>query len=399
MGRWLFTSGLILISQVLFAADEAPDEASRWRLVPGAVPGTLRFAGSETSFGMGGRLETHATISDVYFSAEKSGRDQLRFAQIPVDAATGPNSQFRFNTRDSRLWFQLQHPAGADDFNLYVEYDMTGKPDTHKFFLRHAYVDMGPILVGRSFTTFIDSGVLPDVDTGSAPGTVTLKRDQIRWTQSFRDDSLELAAALEQPDSHITEPDSDRIRNYDDNHLPAIVSRLTWHAGWGQVALSSMIRRLHWQQNDQQLSKLAGGIGLSGRINLDAVDNLRFMINYGNGIGRFITLGAYADASIARDFNRLNPHPAYSLLGAYQHYWNSRWRSTLSLSFSGSSLPGSRSDNLTARARSAQVNLFWSPIPDLSIGIEYLHAQRQLANAQDGELNRLMFSTRYTFQL
>lgn len=178
-----------------------------------------------------------------------------------------------------------------------------------------------------------------------------------------------------------------------------MVSRLTWRTDWGQLAVAGMIRSLRWQQNGQLLSKVTGGIGLSGRINLDTVDNFRFMINYGNGIGRFITLGAYADASVASDTSQLNPHPAFSLLGAYQHYWNARWRSTLSLSHSESSLAGSSSDRLTQKARSAEVNLFWSPLPALSVGIEYLHGQRQLANGQDGELNRLMFSTRYTLQL
>lgn len=216
---------------------------------------------------------------------------------------------------------------------------------------------------------------MPDVDTGSAPGQIFLKRDQIRWTRLFRDDALELALALEQPDSHISAPNCACIRNYDDDHIPSVASRLTWWADWGQLSISGMLRSLRWQHNEQSLSKTVGGAGLSGRIKLGVVDDLRFMANYGNGLGRFITSGAYADASLARDFSELNPHPVVSMLAAYQHYWSEKWRSTLSLSASQSSLSGSASEQMTKRARSAQVNLFWSPVPDLSIGLEFLHGR------------------------
>lgn len=396
MTRLLIAVWLIIISQWVFAADEAHEEESTGWLMPGAVPGTFRFKGSDTSFQIGGRLETHATISDVYFTASQSGRDLLKFAQIPVVAEGENNNQFRLNSRDSRLWLHLMHPIRSQNLDFYLEYDMTENPDSYNFFLRHAYLKVGSLLLGRSFTTFIDSAVLPDVDTGSAPGQIFLKRDQIRWTRLFRDDALELALALEQPDSHISAPNCACIRNYDDDHIPSVASRLTWWADWGQLSISGMLRSLRWQHNEQSLSKTVGGAGLSGRIKLGVVDDLRFMANYGNGLGRFITSGAYADASLARDFSELNPHPVVSMLAAYQHYWSEKWRSTLSLSASQSSLSGSASEQMTKRARSAQVNLFWSPVPDLSIGLEFLHGQRQLLNKQDGELNRLMFSVRYT---
>lgn len=396
MTRSLIVLVLVIISQGIFAAQELhQEEFSEW-LVPGAISDTFRFRGSNTSFGVGGRLETHATIGDVYYTASQSGRDLLKFAQIPVDSQSETNNQFRLSSRDSRFWFRLHRPIQKQNLDVYLEYDMTEKPDSYGFFLRHAYLSLGSLLVGRSFTTFIDSAVLPDIDTGSPPGQISLKRDQIRWTHHFSDDALELALALEQPDSHISAPNCECIRNYDDDHIPSVVSRLTKRGDWGQLSISGMLRSLRWQEGGQGLSKTVGGASLSGLINFGVVDNFRFMLNYGNGLGRFITSGAYADASVAREFNELNPHPVASMLTAYQHYWSENWRSTLSLSLSRSYLPGSASEVMTEQARSAQINLFWSPIPDLSIGLEFLHAQRHLLNRQDGELNRLMFSVRYT---
>ena len=386
--------------QAVVAADSEPVPAnneSGW-LLPGALPGTVRFAGTNTSFGFGGRLETHATLGDVSYESTQSGRDLLRYTQIPVNAGAEQDNQFRFSSRDSRLWFQLLRPGDARDLNAYVEVDMTESPGSYQFFLRHAYISMGPLLAGRSYTTFIDSAVLPDVDTGGSPGEIFLKRDQLRLTHRFNQ-ALEIAVALEQPDSRISEPASTVIRQYDDDHKPSFVSRLTWRRDWGQLGLATLVRSLRWKQNGKDLQSTVGGIGLSGRLNTGTLNNIRFMANYGNGLGRFIASGAYADASVSRDFSKLNAQPVFSAMVAYQHFWNSEWRSTVSLGQSRAELPGSASQQATERARSAQANLFWSPVPELSLGVEYLHAQRRLLDGQDGELNRLMLSARYTFQL
>jgi len=147
------------------------------------------------------------------------------------------------------------------------------------------------------------------------------------------------------------------------------------------------------------VSELAGAIGVSGRLNVGAVNNMRFMVNYGNGIGRFITLGAYPDASLDSHYSELNTHPAFAAQLAYQHIWNAAWRSTVSVGWSQSNSPEGVSALLTERAGSIQANLFWSPVAELSVGFEYLYASQQLRNGQDGELNRFMFSTRYTLEL
>ena len=381
----------------LLTVNDVQAAESQSRLVRGAIPGTVRFSGSDTSFGIGGRLESHAVLSDVEFGASQAGRDRLRFSQIPV-AGIQSSNQFRFNSRDSRLWFRVQRPLQNHDLNIYVETEFTDKPDTYRMFVRHAYLSVGPILAGRSYTTFIDSGALPDVDSGSGPGEIFLKREQLRWSQEF-DGGMELALALEESDSVVNDPVTERKLTIEEDQVPAVVSRLGWRQDWGRISVSAMIRDVRWQQEQENTSSLAGAVGVSGRINLGAVDNIRFMANYGNGLGRFVTLGAYADASLDSNHTQLNKHPVYALQFAYQRYWSAEWRSTVSLGISRSDLPAEVSGLMTESATSFQANLFWSPTPQLSVGIEYLNATQNLRNGQDGELNRLMLSMRYTLEL
>lgn len=397
MFRFCIAVVLTLLVSWLWGTGETLATEVQGGLVPGAVPGTVRFAGSETSFGIGGRLESHAVVSDVGFEETQSGRDRLRFSQIPVQRNDN-SSQFRFNSRDSRLWFRLQRPLQDHDFNVYVETEFTDRPGTYNMFVRHAYLSIGPLLAGRSYTTFIDSAALPDVDSGSGPGEIFLKRGQLRWTRTF-DKGMELALALEESDSIINDPNSDRTATIEDGQVPTIVSKLGWHEDWGQISLATMIRKLRWQQDRERVSETAGALGVSGRLNVGAVNNIRFMASYGNGIGRFITLGAYADASLNSNYSDLNTHPALAAQLAYQHFWNPSWRSTVSVGMSRSRPVDAVSELMTESAASIQANLFWSPVPELSVGFEYLHARQQLLNGQDGELNRFMFSTRYTLEL
>jgi hypothetical protein len=48
-------------------------------------------------------------------------------------------------------------------------------------------------------------------------------------------------------------------------------------------------------------------------------------------------------------------------------------------------------------ATSIHVNFMYNPVKNLRLGIEYLYAERELESGLDGELNRVQFSSQYTF--
>jgi hypothetical protein len=49
------------------------------------------------------------------------------------------------------------------------------------------------------------------------------------------------------------------------------------------------------------------------------------------------------------------------------------------------------------RAWSAAGNLFWTPIKNIDLGIEYRHGERRLVNGADGALDRIEFAAKYSF--
>jgi len=370
---------------------------------PGAVPGTVRINGSQTSFGAGGRFEGHAAWGDREFTANQKGRDILYFPHIPLNDSGRDDKQFRTQARQSRLWLRALRPVsfleGDQDIEAYVEWDMEKTPDSYKLRLRHAFVNLGPVLVGRSYTTFINTAALPATDSGTPPGEVSAKRAQLRWTGAMSDD-LELMLALEEPDSRLAPvADSNRARIFNDDHVPNLVGRLTRYTEHGEYSLAAMLRSLRWQDGGQRGNALAGGLGFSGRFNVAGRDNLRLMLNYGNGLGRYVTSGSYADGFYDEASDELQRNPVAGIQVAYQHFWYESWRSSFSLGYSRASLPDFAHPELIERTHSLQVNLQFNPVEDLSVGVEFVHGGKVLNNGDSGRLNRVLFVTQYEFGL
>lgn len=47
--------------------------------------------------------------------------------------------------------------------------------------------------------------------------------------------------------------------------------------------------------------------------------------------------------------------------------------------------------------QSAHVNLLWSPYAQATFGLEYLFATRDTFGGDDGELHRILFSSKFNF--
>ena len=74
-----------------------------------------------------------------------------------------------------------------------------------------------------------------------------------------------------------------------------------------------------------------------------------------------------------------------NLMGSYQN-----------VSYAGS-LPEAGIGNFNKRAWSLAANLFWSPVENVDLGVEYRHGQRELVNGAKGQLDRVEFAAKYGF--
>jgi hypothetical protein len=55
-------------------------------------------------------------------------------------------------------------------------------------------------------------------------------------------------------------------------------------------------------------------------------------------------------------------------------------------------------DQVNREAYSASVNLIYSPVPEVSFGLEYMSAWRKLESGASGRFDRLQFAGKYDFK-
>jgi hypothetical protein len=129
-------------------------------------------------------------------------------------------------------------------------------------------------------------------------------------------------------------------------------------------------------------------------------DDIRFMFNYGDALGRYMGLNAFNDGYIGAD-GKIETFNQYGGFVAYRHFWNDHWRSNFSVSMAEADNPSSSDVPLVGgyakTYQSAHVNLQWMPTPALQLGGELIWASKELEDGRDGDLSRFQFSVKYGF--
>ena len=371
----------------------------------GDVKGTIKIPGTDTSIGVGGYVKLDALYSSTSMGENKYGNQRLEPSEIPVKPlGKGNEDQLTLHAKESRFWLKSFTPSSWGDMNTYVEIDFFGDPGAYTYTprLRHAYGSLGNFLAGQTWSTFLNSQALADtLDNNTSVGSLlTLRQPQVRWTQPFTIEHLpmEWQASLEAPRSRIWDVSSNNpMTTVTSSHYPDMVARLNFYPSWGNLSLAALGRQVQYapDSNTPEQSVWGGAISAAGKISTSGSDNLRFMLNYGNGMGRYDENNFFADATFDAQGN-IHLITSYSGMLAYQHWWNKAWRSNVEYGIAHADQPGF-AGLANQQTQSVHANLLWSPITQTTIGLEYIYANRELVNQQDGELHRLQFSTRFNF--
>ena len=380
----------------------------------GDVKGTFKIPGTDTSLAIGGYVKLDVSYNSVSAGPNNYADLLLIPSAIPVIDGPGEHSEVLFNARESRLWLKSFTPTAWGDLGTYLEMDfyafqvpgedpVPGNKRSISGYsprLRHAYGSLGNLLAGQTWSTFMNVSAVPETnDHGGPVGQIFVRQPLIRWTQPFAvvGTPMEFQAALESPDSTLTRADGSRSAP-DDSRYPDAVVRLNYNPDWGNLSLAGLARQIRIADNDQHHDSAAwgGALSLAGRIKLFELDNIRFMFNYGNALGRYTSLNVFNDGSVDRRGN-IALNSVYGGFLSYQHYWTPSWRSTLAYGFGQIDNPGFVAQSVSQQVQSVHVNLLWSPLLQTTIGLEYIYALRELEDGRRGDLQRVQFSTRFNF--
>ncbi|MDQ2042171.1 DcaP family trimeric outer membrane transporter [Pseudoalteromonas sp. 20-92] len=358
----------------------------------------------DTEFTYGGYIKLDSMWSD-YSAGAPAGTSVGRDFYVPSTLTVGDDNSsdavFDMHARQSRFNFgtatlldngktvktkiEIDFLASAAGGNERVSNSYAPR-------IRHAFITYDGWLFGQTWSNFQNVGALAETldFVGPAEGTVFVRQSQIKYTTGA------WSFSLENPESTITTAGGTRVAT-DDASLPDFTARYTHKADWGNIVVAALARQLTYKAGEIDADETSFGISASGMVKLGE-DNLKFMLTQGQGLGRYVGLNVAHGAVL--DGDDLDAIDSTSGFVAYQHKWNSQWRSTFLYSFfsadNNTDLLAISGDP-TESSQSYSANILYSPVKRLTFGAELKHAERETESGVDGDLDRLQFSVKYSF--
>lgn len=366
----------------------------------------------ETQIQVGGymKLDSHMTeYSDGGGATAGIGEDFLVPSTIPVGGEKG-SAEYHSHAKTSRLFVKSHTETETGYVKTHFEFDAVGSAqgderitNSYAERVRHAYVDWqidenNALLAGQTWSTFFNVGALPEgLDFVGPVGTVFERQPQLRYTRKLGSGSLQVSA--ENPASTLY---NGAENPYDDNGRPDMIARYNGKIDNFSYSIAAMTRELRCEDGSKDESESGTAFSVAGKYFLDSGDDIRFMFNYGDALGRYMSLNGFRAGVIEPD-GSIELIDQMGGFVALRHFWNDQWRSNFVVSASKADNPDTVADTVASDYQSVHFNLLYSPISKLTLGGEYMYATKEVENVSGalddtkGSMKRLQFSMKYAF--
>jgi hypothetical protein len=391
----------------------------------GEFPGSWKLPGSNTSISFTGFVRMDVMMTSGA-SADRSIGDSFVLSSIPADNSAGARqgSDIRLHARNSRLRFDSRTPTEMGVLSTRLEGDFFGAGGNQRFSnsngfrIRQAYGVLGPVLAGQTHSTFMDADTAPEtVDQFGPAGDSNVRQAQIRYTYAHSP-ALEFDGALENPSAAANAPVGTVSANSVDK-LPDAIIRARYRDSWGVVNISAVGRRFNYDDGATgSASAWGGGAHVGATIHTWDRDSFSFNVNAGPGLGRYVrTTGTSPEMNVTCAAGRsgrfevpagadgggagadgagirsscgadISVNTVYGGWIQYQHWWSQTLRSNILYSYMHADVDvaalGAGANGTTRNVQSLLVNLIWSLIASVSVGLEFMYGWRYLARAAVG---------------
>lgn len=377
-------------------------------------PASEGFKVGATTFKLGGFVKVVGSATRYDDGAVPGGSLGKEFylpQQIPVGGA-GSSRDIIGHARQTRLAFSTSTPLGGKEVKSVVEFDFAlaaaplgaqraTNPYTPTF--RRGFISYGNWLVGQEWTTFQNPAHFPETTdfVGPMDGAIFVRQMMVQYKQPLSAHwSLYLAA--ENPQTETISTTSAALGDNDSDRMPDLVAKIAYKGKAGEIHVAGLYRKLAVHAGGMGDNADGWGVSAAGKVPFgpDGRHDIRFSATYGQGLGRYFTVGFVPDALYDPAVgNRLHVVDNFAGFAAIRLGWSESVRSTVMAAYQkawypdGVVVPGLAN----TAAYSIAANLFWSPVKQLDLGIEYRHAQREVASGLKGQMDRVEMAAKYTF--
>jgi hypothetical protein len=362
---------------------------------------TFKDSSGDVEFKVGG----YAKLSAIYSGTNSGKLDNTLGRNIYLPTATPVGNGDSYQTldltaRESRINFGAKTTQGGHKLSMFLEMDFLGTSDGNEIVsnsysprMRHFFFTFDNWLFGQTWSTFMDTAALAEsVDFLPSPeGIVFIRQAQVRYTAG------NVQIALENPESYVTNGGTDAANRTDGDVgiLPDLTANMKLKVEGGHLRFNGLFRQISVDQPGIDKSEFGFGIGVSGKIKVGSTDDVRFSANYGDGMGRYTSLGLVKDGILIN--GNIETVKSLAISGAYRHVWDEKSSSNIILSMADIDNPNGAAGNENKGSTSIQINYLFRPVKQVSYGIMYLGGTRETENGDDGRLNRIQAAAKYSF--
>ena len=405
----------VLKAAVPQARNDAPAASSleqgRVAVVPTFALSAKQYPGMDTRFSIGGfikidAMETHTT--DGPLADQATARDVYTPGTIPV-GGNHPETYNNTHAKFSRLYIGADTVTdGGQRAGGYLEWDFSGNSlgspnatNTYGLTVRQAYMYWGPWLAGQTWSNFMDAQALPDaVDLlGPADGAIFVRQAQLRYTHGG------LSVSMENPHTTLTPyQGGSTINSVDHSRFPDLVTRYRWNTGFGFIGVAAMARQISTEPaatvgtSYRSRSKQGTAVSTMGMVKFGQADDLRFAASYGNVIGRYLGYAGIASDALVDSQGDIHLRYLWASYAAWHHQFTPELRANLVYSRNGIDNDVHYTGGLVTRTTSSgRMNVIYSPLPIIDVGLEYMQGRRELEDDERGTERRLQLTGKYAF--
>jgi hypothetical protein len=359
-------------------------------------PGFFHLPGTQTML----RLDGSARSDFIYDPRVTALSDAFIPSSIPIPSVSGPGN-FIASIRASRAMADFLIPVGDHgEARTFIQLDFVGPNGTTAPRLRHFYAQLDNILVGQTFTNFMDPDAFADtLDTQGANSGVSVRVPQARYSFGLGG-GASAYVSVEVPSSSI---DFSIGGTPVTPITPAPDGTLRFRNEWerGHFQLASVFRNLGVKLPDGTHESAFGwGLNTTGGINVYGQDNIVLGAAYGHGISRYMgdTAGLDLDAAPRSPTNlSLRALPLFGTYASYQHYWSSSVRSSATAGYVQLQNTAFQAASTYHKSAYSSVNLIWNPVGSLDLGAEFLYGWVKEQSGSSANDPRFQITGRYTF--
>jgi len=336
----------------------------------------------DTTISLGGYIKADM----IYKNHGNAGANATVFARQHVAAMDeDAESTIDLTARESRLWVKTSSMQGGKELTTFLELDFYGADGSEMVSnnfdprLRQAYGQWGNLLIGQSWSTFVDPAHFGEINAfGQNASTIFIRQTQVRYTQPFSAGSLMLA--LENPQ------DGD-----DTSKTPDMIVRANFDGDWGHASVGVLGREL----SDGEDQAFASAYSLTAKLKLPTGGDIRAQYNTGH-LGRYMGVAAYPDEDVTKSDIEGFKSSGYSV--ALRHPWSKQFASNVMYSetHADSDIVVGGLDS----SSSLHVNLMYYAAPKIRFGAEYSQWKTDSLTAtgkEDKTLDIVQLSTRFMF--